>query len=253
MLGADVATMPFKVLEQLYKHPLTDAGLERFLADWKKTGKTLRRRRPQASWNRSSPAPALPPGRLYRFAWGLYLVLALAGVLWIGFRAGRIPLSLFFDRERWWLDLALGVGGGARCCSASGGAPSAPFLWRGSWRRGSPTRSARSPPPRRSPSPCSPASPRSCSSAAPSRGRSAGPAATRPVRPAAQRAGQAFRLWTLFALAGRRAARRADGLARQPAGAGRRPRPGQRRQPPAPRDGDSARLPRGRSPDEKEI
>jgi transaldolase len=29
------------VLEQLYKHPLTDAGLERFLADWKKTGKSF--------------------------------------------------------------------------------------------------------------------------------------------------------------------------------------------------------------------
>lgn len=41
MLGAHVATIPFKVLEQLYKHPLTDAGLERFLADWKKTGKTF--------------------------------------------------------------------------------------------------------------------------------------------------------------------------------------------------------------------
>jgi transaldolase len=40
-LGADVATLPFKVLEQLYKHPLTDLGLERFLSDWKKTGKTF--------------------------------------------------------------------------------------------------------------------------------------------------------------------------------------------------------------------
>jgi transaldolase len=40
-LGADVATLPFKVLEQLYKHPLTDAGLDRFLADWKKTGKNF--------------------------------------------------------------------------------------------------------------------------------------------------------------------------------------------------------------------
>jgi len=40
-LGADVATLPFKVLEQLYKHPLTDAGLDRFLSDWKKTGKTF--------------------------------------------------------------------------------------------------------------------------------------------------------------------------------------------------------------------
>jgi transaldolase len=40
-LGADVATLPFKVLEQLYKHPLTDVGLDRFLADWKKTGKSF--------------------------------------------------------------------------------------------------------------------------------------------------------------------------------------------------------------------
>jgi transaldolase len=40
-LGADVATLPFKVLEQLYRHPLTDLGLDRFLADWKKTGKTF--------------------------------------------------------------------------------------------------------------------------------------------------------------------------------------------------------------------
>lgn len=41
MLGADVVTLPFKVLEQLYKHPLTDAGLDKFLADWKKTGKSF--------------------------------------------------------------------------------------------------------------------------------------------------------------------------------------------------------------------
>ena len=33
LLGAHVATMPFKVLEQLLKHPLTDVGLERFLTD----------------------------------------------------------------------------------------------------------------------------------------------------------------------------------------------------------------------------
>lgn len=35
-IGADVATMPFKVMEQLIKHPLTDKGLEQFLADWRK-------------------------------------------------------------------------------------------------------------------------------------------------------------------------------------------------------------------------
>ena len=34
--GADIATMPFKVLMQMVKHPLTDIGLERFLADWRK-------------------------------------------------------------------------------------------------------------------------------------------------------------------------------------------------------------------------
>lgn len=40
-LGADVATVPFKVLTQLYRHPLTDVGLEKFLADWQKTGRTF--------------------------------------------------------------------------------------------------------------------------------------------------------------------------------------------------------------------
>lgn len=33
--GADIATCPFKVLQQAMKHPLTDIGIERFLADWK--------------------------------------------------------------------------------------------------------------------------------------------------------------------------------------------------------------------------
>jgi len=37
LMGADIATIPFNVMEQLIKHPLTDAGLEKFLADWKKT------------------------------------------------------------------------------------------------------------------------------------------------------------------------------------------------------------------------
>lgn len=39
LLGADVVTMPFKVMEQLYKHPLTDIGLDKFISDWKATGK----------------------------------------------------------------------------------------------------------------------------------------------------------------------------------------------------------------------
>ena len=36
--GAHACTVPFKVLEQLYQHPLTDIGIQRFLADWEKSG-----------------------------------------------------------------------------------------------------------------------------------------------------------------------------------------------------------------------
>ncbi|UCG39051.1 MAG: fructose-6-phosphate aldolase [bacterium] len=36
LMGADVATIPYKVLLQLSRHPLTDAGIEKFLADWEK-------------------------------------------------------------------------------------------------------------------------------------------------------------------------------------------------------------------------
>jgi transaldolase len=39
-LGADIATMPWSVLQSLAKHPLTDIGIEKFLADWKKTQKS---------------------------------------------------------------------------------------------------------------------------------------------------------------------------------------------------------------------
>ncbi|MBI5587871.1 MAG: fructose-6-phosphate aldolase [Deltaproteobacteria bacterium] len=38
-MGAHVATIPFKVLEQLSKHPLTDAGIKKFLEDWEKVPK----------------------------------------------------------------------------------------------------------------------------------------------------------------------------------------------------------------------
>ncbi len=37
--GADIATVPFAVIEQLIKHPLTDIGIQRFLDDWKKIPK----------------------------------------------------------------------------------------------------------------------------------------------------------------------------------------------------------------------
>ena len=40
-IGADVMTAPPKVIRQLVSHPLTDAGIEGFLADWEKTGQTI--------------------------------------------------------------------------------------------------------------------------------------------------------------------------------------------------------------------
>ncbi|HWX38569.1 MAG TPA: fructose-6-phosphate aldolase [Candidatus Sulfotelmatobacter sp.] len=40
-MGAHIGTMPFKVFEQLFKHPLTDRGLEGFLKDWEKARETL--------------------------------------------------------------------------------------------------------------------------------------------------------------------------------------------------------------------
>ena len=40
-LGAEVVTIPPKILGQLYNHPLTDKGLADFLADWEKTGQTI--------------------------------------------------------------------------------------------------------------------------------------------------------------------------------------------------------------------
>ena len=36
LIGADIATIPYKVIAQLAKHPLTDIGMEKFLADWEK-------------------------------------------------------------------------------------------------------------------------------------------------------------------------------------------------------------------------
>jgi transaldolase len=39
LIGADICTIPFSVMTQLAKHPLTDIGIEKFLADWQKTKK----------------------------------------------------------------------------------------------------------------------------------------------------------------------------------------------------------------------
>ena len=41
LIGADVATVPATILKALVKHPLTDKGLEQFLADWKKSGQRI--------------------------------------------------------------------------------------------------------------------------------------------------------------------------------------------------------------------
>ena len=41
--GADISTVPFKVLKQMFHHPLTDSGLSKFLADWKEAQESLRK------------------------------------------------------------------------------------------------------------------------------------------------------------------------------------------------------------------
>ncbi|MBM3520109.1 MAG: fructose-6-phosphate aldolase [Alphaproteobacteria bacterium] len=41
LIGADIATCPPAVIKSLVKHPLTDKGIEQFLADWKKTGQSI--------------------------------------------------------------------------------------------------------------------------------------------------------------------------------------------------------------------
>lgn len=42
LIGADIATIPFKVYEQLFKHSLTDKGIKKFLDDWNKLQKVLK-------------------------------------------------------------------------------------------------------------------------------------------------------------------------------------------------------------------
>jgi membrane protease YdiL (CAAX protease family) len=62
------------------------------------------------------------PGRLYRLAWTFYLILGLAGVVWVGLRRGRIPLALFVDLGGWWIDLAAGLAAGAALLALWAGA-----------------------------------------------------------------------------------------------------------------------------------
>lgn len=55
----------------------------------------------------------MQPGALVRWGSRIYLVLAVAAVLWLGLRDGAIPLVLFFDRDAWLVDLAAGAGAAA--------------------------------------------------------------------------------------------------------------------------------------------
>lgn len=41
LMGADAITLPPKIVHQMFKHPLTDSGLEAFLSDWSKTGQSI--------------------------------------------------------------------------------------------------------------------------------------------------------------------------------------------------------------------
>jgi membrane protease YdiL (CAAX protease family) len=62
----------------------------------------------------SDPTPAAPARRsFYPVAWLFYLVLAIAGLLWLGARHGRIGLELFVKRETFWIDVAIGLAAGA--------------------------------------------------------------------------------------------------------------------------------------------
>ena len=44
MMGADIATVPYKVYRQMFKHPLTDKGIKQFLDDWNKLQKELKKK-----------------------------------------------------------------------------------------------------------------------------------------------------------------------------------------------------------------
>lgn len=43
LAGAHIATMPYKVLKQMFRHPLTDSGIESFLSDWNKAQENLKK------------------------------------------------------------------------------------------------------------------------------------------------------------------------------------------------------------------
>jgi membrane protease YdiL (CAAX protease family) len=57
-----------------------------------------------------SPVKAVPSQQFYRLAWIFYLVLAVAGLLWLGAQRGRLGVELFVDPGGWWIDLGAGAG-----------------------------------------------------------------------------------------------------------------------------------------------
>ena len=63
-IGADIATMPFAVLEALIKHPLTDAGLDRFLKDWEKLPEAAKAWKPRPGGSSHTPQPPPSAGPL---------------------------------------------------------------------------------------------------------------------------------------------------------------------------------------------
>ena len=58
-------------------------------------------------------APETKRGSVFQWAWIFYLILALAGIVWLGARRGTIDLSLFIGPTSWPIDLALGIAVGA--------------------------------------------------------------------------------------------------------------------------------------------
>lgn len=64
VLGADICTVPFALLEKIAKHPLTDAGLEKFIADFEarfgKAGKAAKKSAKRAAVRKAAPKKAVP-------------------------------------------------------------------------------------------------------------------------------------------------------------------------------------------------
>ena len=77
---------------------------------------------PDSGWPDPDPDPdpdqpesgdtLLPPGRFYRLAWVVYLVLALAGVVWLGLRLRSIQLDIFLRWDTLAADLGIGLAAG---------------------------------------------------------------------------------------------------------------------------------------------